>query len=290
MDEVAGQEVAGGVPKTLLKMLNTLEDDFGLRSYQIYTDSLGVSVRIRFGLNTNVGRECSQAGHADNNTHSTACKQKHITYGKRPPAQQRRESARCILRAKRQRTIDQHFTNTENERNSDDIVSPLLCDSPVNVTCERSEESVFLAPIIPLEMEMPHIEIACKLPVEENVTLDICEELEVIDTFENYVKCPCCGTKMKDAFHTCSLESTLNGVDDLEIVEMCVLKHKNDEKSSDDIGQINAPKLNKVYNLYQTESWYTYCSLYQSTKNCHSGKEYHFCTSCTSYLCFTCFA
>ena len=248
-----------------------------------------MSVRIRFGFNNNnVSRERSQAGQADNNTHSTACKQKHITYGKRPPAQQRRESTRCMLRAKRQRTIDQHFSNIENERTSDDMVSPPLCDSPVNVTCERSEESVFRAPVTPLQMETPHPDIVCKLPLEEKFTLDICEE--VIGTFEEYVKCPCCGANMEDAFHTCSLESTLSGVEDPETVEMVDLKQTNNEKSSDVIGQTNVPKLNKVYNRHKTESWYTYCSLYQNTKHCHSGSEYHFCTSCKSYLCFTCFA
>ena len=41
MDEAAGLKATGKFPKALLIMLNTLIDENGLRSWQIYTDNFG---------------------------------------------------------------------------------------------------------------------------------------------------------------------------------------------------------------------------------------------------------
>jgi hypothetical protein len=252
MDEAAGLKATEKLPKALLMMLSTLIDENGLRSWQIYTDNFGISARLRFGHC--VDSVCADTEHASkspsqkpNNKQST-----NTAYRKQPPAQQRRETNRKIHRAKRQRTLDEHFDEIEKERSSVACESPLIHDSPVQICLEHDENSEFTAPITP------------KVTLESEP--DICDADFVI-------KCDCCGMEMTDSSHTCKLDTDSDA--DAETENYYTHERK-------------MPKLNRLIDL-KSQPYTSYCSLAVLSNKIHCNKDYYLCKNCMSYVCSICF-
>ena len=258
MDEAAGLKATEKLPKALLMMLTTLIEENGLRSWQIYTDSFGISARLRFG-------HCVDSVYADTGHASKSPRQKHnntqstsTAYRKQPPAQQRREANRKIHRAKRQRTSDENCDEIEEERFSVVCESSLIQDSPVPICPEHDEEIEFTAPITPTIALESDADI-CDEPVKSNVVL--------------VIKCDCCDMEMTDSSHTCNMKTDSDA--DAE-TEKCYAPERK------------IPKLHRLIDC-KGEPFSTYCSLTKNSVLDPHTKEYYFCNNCMSYVCSFCF-
>ena len=91
MGTVVGNQIAGSLPKSLQSMLNVLVASNNLRSWQIYNDTLGISVRLRFdhdrgGMQGTVDMESTEP--------ATYIQQKQ--YNKKSPSHVRRDAQRRI--------------------------------------------------------------------------------------------------------------------------------------------------------------------------------------------------
>jgi len=220
MGEATGYKAAGRLPKTLEDMLNVLLEENGLRSWQIYTDNLGVSCRIRFGHCSSVAGSSHVVDKVASSTmsHTTApSKPKHTAYARKSPAQLRRETTRIILRAKkRQRTLDEHFVNIETERHEECEISsvPSLFDlSPITVSCDPSKDHVFFqAPITPIKLDKFDNETTCKMQYKA-VASPVVAEVDIPDAAPQMPLCSCCDKEMMDAFHVCSDNSDASSED-----------------------------------------------------------------------------
>ena len=284
MAEVADYKVAECMPRTFQTMLNVLCTENGLRSYQIYNDKFGVSVRIRFDCDrSGAGIACMSRQQLNSTTKHTT----NTSYVKRPPSHNRRETERKLLRAKRQRR------DIEEERNSDLDESHIrILESPLKVCCERGEENIFVAPVTPLKMDMLKAENSCKMSYDEHLRSSpkVIEE-EVADSV---LKCPCCNEQMCDAFHTCKLHSSFDTITDEEILDNSSETCKNGDAEMEEYNDgcdvvKNVPKLTKVYDKKKIP-YYTYCSIaHEHSDRPHSNLEYYLCKCCLSFVCFTCF-
>jgi len=286
MGEVADYKVAGILPNTLQTMLNVLILENGLRSWQIYDDKFGVSVRVRFGSDSQPSSSvtCPDSSlniHAKP-FHSTT-KHTPASYTKKPPAQYRRENARKIMKAtrplKRQRTIDEHLTPIEQERASDMITTDVsMCESPM-ICCDRLENDIWVAPVSPIQIEL-NTQRSCSLMYGTNLVSSPVADLSG-KTDDVLVKCPCCGEEMEDASHMCSLDASSDSSDTVSDFE----KERNGSTVVRNVPQ--KVKANDILN----RSYYTYCFLGQNTSTTsHSGAEYYQCKSCCLYVCYTCFS
>ena len=106
MDTITGIEPAVGLPKPLVDMLNHLTRDNYLRSWQIYSENIGFTVKIRFGQSMfTVMPQSGEAVHATNtqpaeNTQPTENTQAAVNiitmhYARKPPTKLRRDTHRA---------------------------------------------------------------------------------------------------------------------------------------------------------------------------------------------------
>ena len=157
MGTVAGNQIAGSLPKVLQSMLDVLVSSNNLRSWQIYKDTLGISVRLRFDPTVssehdrdrkhgNVDMQGTEPGYTQQ-TQATA-------YSKKSPSHVRRDTQRRISRAKRQRT---ESDDVENERENASILTQKECDhimdSPTYVCQPPIEDTLTLSPVLPISLD-----------------------------------------------------------------------------------------------------------------------------------------
>ena len=102
-----GPKPAEGFPKALWNMLNVLLDENGLRSWQIYSDNQGVSVRMRF----NTGENGGQNGQVTSG--------QKVTFSKKSPSQNRRDEKR----------VQERRITRQMARNDDEVEKPRTCDT-----------------------------------------------------------------------------------------------------------------------------------------------------------------
>ena len=109
MGTVVGNQIAGSLPKALQSMLNVLVASNNLRSWQIYNDSLGISVRLRFDHDGgcvdrgdregNVYMQSSQPNTAQQTQPTAYCK-KSPSHVKRDTQEQKDEELKIWMRLK----------------------------------------------------------------------------------------------------------------------------------------------------------------------------------------------
>ncbi len=99
MEAPTGQLPASGLPKTLLDMLGVLLKENGLKSWQIYSEKYGLSVKLRFGQPQNGG----QATGVDSNNK--------VSYAKKSPSQVRRDNKKATERRKTRSAAKQMAEN-----------------------------------------------------------------------------------------------------------------------------------------------------------------------------------
>ena len=146
MGEVAVSKVTGKLPGTLLEMLDVLVTSNGLHSFQIYSDSYGVSVRIRFGHDGS-GNVCvDSAGHTGSQAHNSKTNG-HMAFTKKTPSQVKRDQKRRIVKAKK-RKLSPDDTCPEIVRAEDSSFYEIT-DTPEKV-CDRSEDTLVVPPTSPL--------------------------------------------------------------------------------------------------------------------------------------------
>ena len=97
------------MPKSLINILDTLLDNNGIRSWQIYSEKVGVTLKIRFN-------ECNSTGGQKPTTDLFEGQPK-VNYTKKTPSRQRRDSKRAtsgrILRSMKQ---DNNISDIEKPR------------------------------------------------------------------------------------------------------------------------------------------------------------------------------
>jgi len=223
MDEVAGIKVAGKIPNTLLQMLNSLSNNV-LRSWQIYTDRHGVSVRIRYGHCSDmadggcVDRDPTSrttstlAGHGD--TVSTPTLPRPTAYCKKSPSQIKRDSGRRMLQSnKRRRT---HSSDVEDARCIDvGCKTATLPDSPETlhisdyVMCDPGcEDTLTVLPVSPIKLSFGEIETSTMQDGEKiheccmEEVPDIQDLAHIMDN-SNIIMCPNCNEEMTSTSHIC---------------------------------------------------------------------------------------
>ncbi len=152
MAEVAGNKVAGCLPKTLLQMLDTL-CEHEVKTWNIYPDRFGIAVRIRFdiGEGSNMGGAGSSHVYMQGRTGQAA---QHTAYTRKTPSQHRRDSQRKILRAKRRKVEDVEDSDIiESDRNMKGDVLDQLCYTPEPVCCKPPEDVIVLPSLSPITIE-----------------------------------------------------------------------------------------------------------------------------------------
>ena len=117
MDTITGIEPAVGLPKALDDMLKHLVKENSLKSWQIYSEKIGFTVKIRFveaGMFTVQSRPAEQR---NNRTHTVA-------YTRKPPCKLRRDN-------QRKRKIEETSPESpEKERYGDGHVKEMLLILP----------------------------------------------------------------------------------------------------------------------------------------------------------------
>ena len=259
MGEVTGHKVSGKFPKTLESMLDILLVENGLRSWSIYDDKFGVSVRLRFdsGMHTDGAGIVDMQGTQANtqaNIHS---------YSRKTPSQIRRDTQRRTLRAKRQRT---HSDNEiENERTNDveENVSELF-NTPIDVACEPpKEDTLQLTPLTPIKIEFGDTERLCV--IENGSELNQNEHQEMKES-EHVVNCPNCDEPIEKWNHVCGEKTTVTS-DDYEIVS-CKFESSQLVSKRCKLGEL-------VCCIDEENGW-------------HAKQKLHRCHSCMFYVCNTC--
>ena len=237
MAAVAEPKVAEMLPNTLVKMMQTLSVN-GIRSWQCYTDRIGISLRIRFYPDGSVG---GLAADNNNTVHASsvymdkpniALLPLHTGYSKKTPSQIRRDHSRKTLRAKRQRV--ESDSDGENERkNETEDISYVKCDTPLLVSCAAPEEdTLILEPLTPIKVDFCENEETCKVkngdqlsdvydekddtlllsPVDgemSNINSQVDKDRDSAKSDTNHesglVTCPCCGIAMHGPDHVCEV-------------------------------------------------------------------------------------
>ena len=259
MGEVTGQKVAGMFPKTLETMLNILILENGLRSWSIYDDKFGVSVRLRFdsGIHGSVAdRVDIESSHARTITNNT--------YKKKTPSQIRRDSQRKTLRAKRQRLHSQN--EVENERsNNDEQVQTKIDDTPVKVECKPpGDETLFMMPLTPIEIDLGGNESTCS-----DQHPDMSKEYERQDLRPQlFAKCTNCDESPEKCNHVCDDNTTIMS-DDCDI-----LSNKSKSSQAEFVAKNEKSNELRCY-LSERSKW-------------HSKEKLYRCKSCMLYLCLWC--
>ena len=259
MGEVTGQKVAGMFPKTLETMLNILILENGLRSWSIYDDKFGVSVRLRFDS----GIHNSVAGHVDIGS-SHASTTTNNTYRRKTPSQIRRDSQRKTMRAKRQRLHSQN--EVENERsNNDEEVQKEIDDTPVNVECKPPEDdTLFMAPLTPIEIDFGGNESTCS-----DQQHDISKEYEHQKRKpQKFAKCPNCDEVLEKWNHMCD--------DNVTVISNDHDISSNESESSENELVTEDGKFSELK-----------CCLSESFE-WHNKDRWYRCRSCMLYLCSWC--
>ena len=251
MGEVAGYKVAECLPKTLLRMLDTLcEHD--VKTWNIYPDQFGISVRIRFDIGEGNGSGAgSSLVYMQGSTGQA--RQQPTTYTRKTPSQQRRDSERKILKAKK-RKVEEN-SETENERNNEmEDQSTNQCDTPMEISCEPPvEDTLVLSPLPPMKLEFLQNELKCKT---ESGNVMILEEDSIEDTDMKLVneidplKCPNCYKSIMKWDHVCDDDSqsddTING--DTKNDSKIVSNEASDERDAKMVKTIESI-LRKMWNL-----------------------------------------
>jgi hypothetical protein len=233
MAEVAGNKVAECLPKTLLKMLDTL-CEHEVKTWNIYSDRFGISVRIRFDIGEKVaGSDVYMQG-------TDQARQQHNTaYTRKSPSQHRRDTERKILRAKKRKMEDvdrtEENSETENERKNEiKDRSIYQLDTPLEISCEPPvEDTLVLSPLSPIKLKFLQNELKCKTELGNVMVM---EEDTYYDTNVQFVneivppKCPNCYESVMKWDHVCDSKSSDTIEDDTANVSKPVSPpHYNDD-------------------------------------------------------------
>ena len=280
MDEAAGLKATGKFPKALLIMLNTLIDENGLRSWQIYTDNFGISARLRFGHGGSSEFVYAENASSPLNQKTTT----HTKYSKKTPAQIRRDSTRKTLKAKRQRI--ENDSDIENERSLEHgDVSAHKFDTPIHVSCvPPAEDVLFLEPLTPIKLDLVTKEYDThKMEAGEDLSVAYTNSIE---SETGVIKCPNCNENMLDWDHICHEKMQ----EKMQTTDQKSIDGTNDETENEGGRVESVPKLMKVNN--GQSQYYTYCGLAEKrlAKGLrHSAVFYYRCMSCNAFLCANCY-
>ena len=212
MAEVAGSKVAECLPKTLLKMLDTLCGN-EVKTWSIYPDRFGISVRIRFDIGEKGSVESSSVY-----MQGTGLDRQHTntTYTRKSPSQQNRDSKRKILRAKKRKVeeveVIEENGEAEHERNNEiEDGNIIQLDTPLEISCKPPvEDTLVLNPLSPIKLEFPQNEPKCRIEHGDDIIL---EEDSSIDTNVQLVneidtlKCPNCCESLMTWDHVCDVDT-----------------------------------------------------------------------------------
>jgi len=221
------------LPKTLEKMLESLACN-GIRSWQIYTDSMGISLRIRFLPD---GRDMAEVANvdmiqqgSDAASTPTPTSLMHTAYARKTPSQMKRDQQRKILKVKK-RKHSREDSSPEILRAEDSACHGIL-DTPEKV-CDRSEDTVVVPPSPPLifaclstktsitvcEPADTHLSLvpvpAVEIDFENSVSCELARAADVImknepilvEKYEGrQVLCPNCDVAIKSENHVCDFK------------------------------------------------------------------------------------
>ena len=200
MGSVVETEIAGRLPKVLQQMLDVLVASNTLRSWQIYNDNMGISVRLRFdGGNADRG---DMQGNVMIGSQPTTTHVQTTAYCKKSPSHIRRDTQRKILKAKRQR-LDEVEIETERQDDANQVHFEHDIDSP-NMVCDPpSDDTLTLSPLLPISIDFEEETYAYACDIDERRIMVepekiIENEIKIGETgsqnvANSDVKCPNCG-------------------------------------------------------------------------------------------------
>jgi hypothetical protein len=223
MGTVVGNQIAGSLPKALQSMLNVLVASNNLRSWQIYNDSLGISVRLRFDHDGG----CVDRGDREGNVYmqssqpNTAQQTQPTAYCKKSPSHVKRDTHRKISRAKRQRT--ENFDEIEDERKSEVTQEHYgIVDSPTCVCEPPPEDTLILSPVMPISVDF--VSDICDQAVGP-MLIDPEKNIESTQShydsdgeYKELLKCPNCD-EMMAWDHTCNISESVEIVEQISDAE-----------------------------------------------------------------------
>jgi hypothetical protein len=225
-------------------MLDVLTASNNLRSWQIYNDRLGISVRLRFehgGSSVAAGSTQGNVYMASTEPGSTQQTQA-TAYSKKSPAHVRRDTQRRISRAKRRRT---ESDGVENERKNESIliqeeIDHNIMESPTYVCQPPVEDTLTVSPVVPitLDFEMDTLDQFHDYPKSDELLDHSCDAAAAAVLSEpeqdtEIVQCPNCNEKMEEWNHVCEIKSDIS-----ESVEVVNEVDDSCEKMAKTIGAI----------------------------------------------------
>jgi len=204
MDTITGIEPAVGLPKPLVDMLNHLTRDNYLRSWQIYSENIGFTVKIRFGQSMFMPQS-GEAVHATNtqpaeNTQPTENTQAAVNtttmhYARKPPTKLRRDTHRANTYKRKRLNVE---SSPESAR-CDDTSMIRDIDTPESVCCDHMEENVTIPPVLPVILDF-----------DDHKDSMTCETSKKYFLTKKTIECECCGEPMMDGNHTCEISTALD--------------------------------------------------------------------------------
>ena len=217
METITGRKPAVGLPKQLENMLGHLLRENNIKSWQLYGERIGCTLKIRFmeaDMFTCSGRLPEPA----TDTHSHNKQLATVHYSRKPPCKLRRDQHRAgeynsNLNIEKSRKRQRHDSSPEIAR-SESLSMDVTADSPASVCCEPpTEENVILAPIAPLKLDFGKDNIESEISNMGKI-LDgdlLVEHDDLVEPEIDYddamaMACQCCGMPMVDANHVCDVK------------------------------------------------------------------------------------
>ena len=223
MGSVVENEIAGRLPKALQRMLDVLVATNTLRSWQIYNDSLGISVRLRFDHDGGSVDRGDRQGNVDmqSSQPNTAQQTQATMYCKKSPSHVKRDTQRKISRAKRQRT--ENLDEIEDERQS--VVTQEhyeIVDSPICVCEPPPEDTLILSPVLPISVDfVTDIYDQAVGPIlidTEKNTESTQSRYDSDGEYKELLKCPNCDEVMAWN-HTCNISESVESFEQISDTE-----------------------------------------------------------------------
>ena len=208
MAATTGKEPSVELPKQLQDMLEVFLRDNCVRSWSVYSEHIGSTIKIRLQPVAAMLAVQPQPHRQHVNKTITATGIPAVTptmhYSRKSPCHVKRDIQRCNKRPR---------VHSSPESARIDDVSAILgqLDSPESVSCERGEESLVLSPVVPIEIKFTKNDSdelnACKISDGDVL---IKPKSVPVDETKIIVRCLCCDEEFADENHTCESDNNMS--------------------------------------------------------------------------------
>ena len=287
MEAATGTKPGVELPQPLQTLLAVLMRENSIRSWSLYSEYIGTTLKIRFDTAAIAERQSPMHDRHVNTTEGAA------HYTRKGPAKLRRDRHRALktIHSKKRPRIDDEESEPEVAREAENILDEPI-DSPEIVATDRYEDSLVLLPMTPIQISLEPTESnMCEIPASKLIVKDQCLDKKSDGARKIVaIECPNCNELMTNASHVCDDVSTI--IDESfenDENEICLIDD-GDAKLTKVPELVSVPRISRAYGA-PIRHCKTYCSLAGFDKFDrigHSAHLYHKCLHCGSYICHAC--